>query len=114
MIKKGTFTIYNVNISFEQKFCQEIQYRIAHYDHYHSPKNPTVEYQISNNRFVLTFDFGAKPSHHGIGIICRLVEEEFHLFKSYMKTKDWSENFAINVKEEEICLLFSNYYKEIL
>ena len=113
MIKKGTFSIGNVNISVEQKCCQEFQYRIAHYDHFHSPKNPTVEYQITNDRFVLTFDFGAKPSYHNIGIICRLVEEEFYLRKSYMETKGRSENFAVNVKKEEVRLLFSNYYKEI-
>ena len=87
MVKKGTFSIGNVNISVEQKFCQEFQHRIAYYDHFHSPKNPTVEYQITNDRFVLTFDFGTKPSYYGIGIICRLVEEEVHLRKSYMETK---------------------------
>ena len=56
MINKGAFSIGNVNISVEQRFCQEIQYRIAHYDHFYSPSNPTVKYQISNNCFVLSFD----------------------------------------------------------
>ena len=70
-------------------------YRITHYDN-------LVEYQISNNCFVLTFDFGAKPSYHDIGIVCGLGEEEFHLRKSYMKTKGWSENFAVKVKREEV------------
>ena len=88
-------------------------YRITHYDNFHSPKNPTAEYQISNNCFVLTFDFGTKPSYHDIGIVCGLGEEEFHLRKSYMKTKGWSENFAVNIKREEVHLLFSNYYKGI-
>ena len=81
-------------------------YRITHYDN-------LVEYQISNNCFVLTFDFGTKPSYHDIGIVCGLGEEEFHLRKSYMKTKGWSENFAVNIKREEVHLLFSNYYKGI-
>ena len=70
-------------------------YRITHYDN-------LVEYQISNNCFVLTFDFGTKPSYHDIGIVCGLGEEEFHLRKSYMKTKGWSENFAVKVKREEV------------
>ena len=30
-----------------------------------------------------------------------------------MKTNGWSENFAVNVKKEEVRLLFRNYYKEI-
>ena len=59
------------------------------------------------------FNFEKKASNYDIGIICRLVEEEFYFRKSYMKTKGWSENFAVNVKKEEVCFLFSNYYKEI-
>ena len=34
MIKKGAFYIDNVNILAEQRFCQEIQHRIAQYDHF--------------------------------------------------------------------------------
>ena len=76
----------------ERRFYREIQYRIAHYDHFRLLKNTIVEYQISNNRFVLSFVFGEKPSYHDTGIISRLVEEEFHLRKHNMKTVDWSEN----------------------
>lgn len=53
MIKKGACSTDNVNISFERRFCQEIQYRTVHYDHFHSLKNLTVEYQIFNNRINL-------------------------------------------------------------
>ena len=42
MIKKGSFFIDSVNILVERRFCQEIQYRIAHCDHFHLLKNPTV------------------------------------------------------------------------
>ena len=45
--------------------------------------------------------------------MCRLVEEQFHLLKSYMKTKGWSQSFAVNAKKEQVHLLFSNDYKEI-
>ena len=41
--------------------------------------------------------------------ICRLAEEELHLRKSYMKIKGWSENFAVNLRKEEVCLLFGNH-----
>lgn len=34
LIKKGAFYIDNVNILAEQRFCQEIQHRIAQYDHF--------------------------------------------------------------------------------
>ena len=30
-----------------------------------------------------------------------------------MKAKGWSESYTVNVKKEEVRLLFSNYYKEI-
>ena len=113
MIKIGAFDIDNISLSAERRFCQEIWYRIGLYDHFHSPKNPSVEYQMSGNHLVLIFNFGKKASNYDIGIICCLVEEEFHFRKSYMKTKGWSENFAVNVKKEEVCFLFSNYYKEI-
>ena len=102
MIKKGAFSTDNVNISFERRFCQEIQYRTVHYDHFHSLKNLTVEYQIFNNRFLLTFGFGDRPSYHDIGIICRLVEEEIHLLKHHMKTIGWSEKFAVDMKKESL------------
>ena len=61
----------------------------------------------------MTFDFGAKPSYHNIGIICCLVEEEFHLGKHNMKTIGWSEIFAVEIKKEEVHLLFANYYRKI-
>lgn len=112
-MKIGTFDIVKISVSVERRFCQEIPYTIGHFNHFHSPKNPSVEYQISGNRLVLIFSFETKASNRDNGIICRLVEEGFHLRKSYMKTKGWSENFAVNVKKEEVCFLFSNYYKEI-
>ena len=71
--------------------------------------NPSIEYRISGNRLVLIFNFETKASDHDIGIIYRLVEEEFDLCKGHRKTKDWPENFVVNVKKEEVCLLFSNY-----
>ena len=112
-MKIGTFDIDKISVSVERRFCQEILYTIGHFNHFHSPKNPSVEYQISGNRLVLIFSFETKASNCDNGIICRLVEEGFHLRKSYMKTKGWSENFAVNVKKEEVCYLFSNYCKEI-
>ena len=113
MIKKGAFSIDNVNILVEQRFCQEIRYRIAHYGHFHSLKHPTVGYQVSHNRLVLTFVFDAKPANHDIGITCRLIEEEFHLRKHNRKRIGWSEKFAVDIKMEQVRLLFYNYYKEI-
>ena len=113
MIKIRAFYIDKISISTERRFCQEIRYRIGHYDHFHLPKNPSVEYQISGNRLVLIFNFEAKASNHDIGIICRLVEEKFDLRKCYLKTKCWSENFAVDVNKKEVRLLFNNYYKEI-
>lgn len=82
-----------------------------HCGQFHSTKNPTVEYQISNN--CLIFVFGAKPSYHDIGIIWFLVEEEFNFGKQNMKTIGWSEKFGIDIKNEEFDLLFANYYREI-
>ena len=113
MIKIRAFSIEKISISAERRFCQEIRYRIGHYDHFHLPKNPSVEYQISGNRLVLIFNYETKASNHDIGIICRLVEEEFDLRKGYLKIKGWSENFAVNVNKKEVRLLFNNYYKEI-
>ena len=78
------------------------------------PKNPSVEYQISGNHLVLIFNFEAKPSNHVTGIVCCLAEEEFDLHKHYMKIKGWSEKLPVNVKQEEVRLHFSNYYKEML
>ena len=73
MIKIRAFDIDKISASTKQRFHQEIPYRIGHYDHFHSPKNPSVEYQISINRPVLIFNFETKASNHDIGIICRLV-----------------------------------------
>ena len=58
MIKKGSFSIDNVNVLVERRFCQKIQYRIAHCDHFHLLKNPTVGFR---NRLILTFAFDVKP-----------------------------------------------------
>ena len=113
MIEKGAFSIDNVNILVEGRFCQEIRYRIAHYDHFHSLKHPAVGYQVSHNCLVLTFVFDAKPANHDTGIICRLIEEEFHLCKHNLKRIRWSEKFAVDIKMEEVRLLFYNYYREI-
>ena len=113
MIKIRAFYIDKISISTERRFCQEIRYRIGHYDHFHLPKNPSVEYQISGNHLVLIFNYETKASNHDIGIICRLVEEKFDLSKCYLKTKCWSENFAVDVNKKEVRLLFNNYYKEI-
>ena len=60
MIKIGAFDIDNISLSAERRFCQETRYRIGLYDHFHSPKNPSVEYQISGNHLVLMFNFEKK------------------------------------------------------
>ena len=41
--------------------------------------------------------------------ICRLAEEELHLRKSYMRIKGWFENFAVNLRKEEVYLLVGNH-----
>ena len=95
MIKNGSFFIDSVNILVERRFCQEIQYRIAHCDHFHLLKNPTVG---SRNRLILTFVFDVKPANDDIGIIIfRLIEEEFHLQKYNMKRIGCSEKFAVKI-----------------
>ena len=113
MIEKGSFSIDNVNILVEWRFCQEIWCGIAHYDHFHLLKNPAIGYQVSQNRLVLTFVFDAKPANHDIGIICRLIEEEFHLHKHNIKRTEWSEKFAVDIKKEQVRLFFYNYHGEI-
>lgn len=77
------------------------------------PKDPTTQYQIFNDRFVLTLDFGAKPSYHDIGKICCLIEEEFHLQKHNLKTI-WSDTFVIDTKKEKVDLVFVNCYREMI
>ena len=57
---------------------------------------------MSDNRLVLIFVFNTKPSYHDIEIFCLLVEEEFHLCKHNMKTIQWSEKFAVDIKKEEV------------
>ena len=56
----------------------------------------------------MTFDFGAKPSYHDIEIICRLVEEEFHLLKQSLKTIGWSEKSAVDIKNENLDLIITD------
>ena len=79
---------------------------MAHYDHFHSLKILTVGYQVSHNRLVLTFVFDETPANHGIGIICRLIEEEFHLRKHNMKTIVWSKNLCCRHKKGRGLLTF--------
>ena len=101
MIKIGACDIDKISILAEPRFCQ-----------FDSSKNPSFEYHIAGNLPVLIFNIETKGSNHDIGIICRLVEEEFHLHKSYMKANGWSEYFAVNVKMKEVHSHFSNYYKK--
>ena len=54
----------------------------------------------------MTFVFDAKLANHYIGIICCLIEEEFHLQKYNMKRIGKYEKFAIDIKKEEVHLLF--------
>ena len=68
MIKQQTLYVDNVNLLIEQSFCQQIQNRLGHYDHFHLPKNPTVEYHMSNNRLIVSFVFDIKPSCHDINV----------------------------------------------
>ena len=112
MIKIGACDIDKISILAEPRFCQETPYRIGHYGHFDLSKNPSFEYHIAGNLPVLIFNFETKGSNHDIGIICRLVEKEFYLHKSYMKANGWSEYFDVNVKKKEVHSHFSNYYKK--
>ena len=67
---------------------------------------------MSNSRLIWYFVFGAKPSHHDANVIYRLTEEEFHLLKHSMKTLGWSEDFIVDIKKEEVDLVFANYDRE--
>ena len=108
MIKHKTFYVDNVNLSVRRWFCQKIQYKIGHYDHFHSSKNARVEYQMSNNRLVLSFVLDIKPSCHDVNVNCRLMEEKFHLCKHRIKIVGWSKDFAVDVKRNKVDLLFAN------
>ena len=67
---------------------------------------------MSNSRLILLFVFGAKPSHHDANVICRLTAEEFRLRKQNMKTLSWSKDFIVDIKKEELDLVFANYNRE--
>ena len=111
MIKQTT-VVHDSRLSSERKFCQRIQYRVGY--HFHSPKNPRAEYQMSNSRLELSFVFDMKPSKHDTSVIYRLTEEEFHLHKRSMKTVGWSEKFTLEGKKEKVNLVFTKNKELVL
>ena len=63
---------------------------------------------MPNNRLVLSFAFNINPSCHDVNVICHLIEEELHLRKRSMKILGWSKDFAVDIKRNNVDLLFAN------
>ena len=81
MLKQVFHENKSVKLATERRFCLCLRNRISVYGYFHCQKNSKVEYQISNVWLILSVMFEVTQSKHVIDIVCRLIEEEFHLRK---------------------------------